>query len=289
MSRTIPVEERAIAASLAEAARRAGQDIVSLELLRVGNNYIFADRSTATVFRVSVLPRDSQDVTNENGRLVKLAASGAPILPPCVRAPLELSTGHLATVWPLGVQPDSEPAVTLAPLLATLHQVEPVGGLSVWEGFERGHRRVEIARTGGVPSSLVDEVAGRLERLQAEFPEWSTDHVVHGDPHAGNVVKVDNRHLLIDLDDLALGCPEIDLAPMQTSYSRFDGVPGSWESFLGSYGRAIDRELLDWFVQLRQLTMVAWLFTLWDLRSESRAEAMHRVSTLDTAAVWNPL
>jgi aminoglycoside phosphotransferase (APT) family kinase protein len=103
-----------------------------------------------------------------------------------------------------------------------------------------------------------------------------------------------DRHALIDLDDLALGCPEIDLAPAATSYQRFSGVAGSWSEFRSAYetspgAEPIDEELLTWFVKLRQLTMLSWLFTLWDLRPETRNELTHRMTTLDKVAIWNPL
>ncbi len=200
-----------------------------------------------------------------------------------------MADGHLATVWPLGDPPGNDPAESLAPILAALHDVAPVDGLPRWAGFERGHYRTALARAGNVPSELVDEVTARLAQLESDFPSWSTDRVVHGDPHLGNLVTIDGRHLLIDLDDVALGCPEIDLAPMRTSYARFENIPGDWDRYLEAYNRPIDPDLLGSFVELRQLTMVAWLFTLWEHRPESRNEAIHRVATLDQRATWNPL
>lgn len=281
--------DAAIARALRAAASQAGYQVSTLELLRIGNNRIYADRQNHLIYRVPVLRREAEDLVAENDRLLALDVAGAPILPPLQRSTLALSTGDLATVWPLGGEAEANPATALAPALASLHQVEPVDGLVIWEGFERGHRRVELARTTGVPNDLVDEISGRLTTLESGIPPWSTETVVHGDPHTGNLVKADGKHLLIDLDDLARGCPEIDLAPMRTGYTRFTQLTGSWDEFVAAYGRPYDADMLDWFVKVRQVSMIAWLFTLWDLRPESQAEAVHRVSTLDTAAVWNPL
>ncbi len=278
-----------LVAPLRAAALSAGYTVNTLELLRVGNNYIFADRENGHVFRVPVRDIALDYLVQENTRLLSLAAGGAPILPPRQRDPIALSTGELATVWPLAEASDREPALALAPTLSKLHDVDPVAGLPTWEGFPRARRRLDGAGAGGVPSELVDEISGRLDRLEAEFPDWSTDTVVHGDAHTGNLMKLGSDHVLIDLDDLALGCPEIDLAPIRTSYSRFDRLSGTWSEFLEAYGQRVDLDLLDWFVRLRQLTMTAWLFTLWDLRKESQAEARYWVSTLDKAAIWNPL
>ncbi|MEM9892957.1 MAG: phosphotransferase [Actinomycetota bacterium] len=278
-----------IADALSTAAQSAGYPTTHVEQLRTGNNYIYADRSNGLIYRVPVLERQADNLAQENGLLLDLASAGAPIVAPSQQDPLRLSTGDLATVWPLGGQPDPNPAVSLAPTLASLHDVPPVDGLRRWDGFERGHRRVELARATGVPSELVDEVSQRLSTLEAQIPDWTADKVVHGDPHTGNLVKIDGQHLLIDLDDIATGSPEIDLAVLRTAYTRFDVIPGSWDQFLAAYGRPATRDTIDWFARVRQVSMVAWLFTLWDLRPESQQEAIHRVSTLDTAAVWNPL
>lgn len=283
------VADLKIEEALIKAATEHKIAVSNLELLRVGNNYVYADRATETVYRVSVRDRDTGELLRENQVLANLAAAGAPILGPSQAEPLLLSTGHTATVWPLGGTPESDPAESLAPVLASLHATPPVDGMCTWAGFERGHYRINVARSGGVPVAMVDEVDQRLQDLERIFPGWSKETVVHGDPHTGNLVRRNGTHLLIDLDDLALGCPEIDLAPLYTSYRRFDGIPGTWTDYLAAYGQPIDTDLLDWFSQLRLLTMIAWLFTLWDLRPESQAELTHRINTLDKAAKWNAL
>lgn len=282
-------EESVVQRALHDGLTAGGYDVDSLELIRVANNYIYADRTNGNIYRIPVTDRPAGDLTEENRRLSQLAAIGAPILPPSQNRPVELSTGQLATIWPLGGDPDPDPLVSLAPTLRTLHQVEPVNGLPIWEGFERFHRRIEVARSIGVPEPLVDEIDGRLRVLFDSFPAWSTSTVVHGDPHRGNLVKTTDGHLLIDLDDLAVGCAEIDLATVRNGYLRFDGVPGTWASFLEQYGLPLDLDLLSHFVKLRDLTMIAWLFSLWNLRPESQAEAIHRVSTIDQVTVWNAL
>lgn len=282
-------DEREIRRLLIEAARGAGHQIADLELLRIGNNYVYAERSHRLVLRVSLRQRNPDYLRDENTRIRRLTDLGAPLLGPLEIEPLTLPTGHLATIWPLGDKPEPRPAISLAPPLAKLHEVPPLPDLPTWAGFERGRYRLGLAREAHVPAALVDEVEAHLDYLQARFPAWSTATVVHGDPHTGNLVRLDGEHLLIDLDDLAVGCPEIDLAPLRCSYRRFDGIPGGWDRYLAAYDHAIDLDLLDWFVQLRQLTMVAWLFTLWNYRPESQAEAIHRVKTLNKVAKWNPL
>ncbi|MEM7341609.1 MAG: phosphotransferase [Actinomycetota bacterium] len=282
-------DETTVRSSVIAAATAAGYEVTELELLRVGNNYVFADQDQANVYRVPIRPVEASLLRAENERMITLAAKGAPILAPRQGDPLHLEGGQLVTVWPLGESPQSDPSESLAPVLAQLHEVATIEGLPVWAGFGRGSYRIGVARTSGVPTDMVDEVAGRLDELEQTFPAWPKDILVHGDPHLGNLVRVGTQYLLIDLDDLAIGCREVDLAPMYTAYHRLPNVAGSWEAFYGAYGHDVDLDLLQIFVQLRQLTMVAWLFTLWDHRPESRQEAIHRVATLDEPAQWNPL
>jgi hypothetical protein len=82
---------------------------------------------------------------------------------------------------------------------------------------------------------------------------------------------------------------EIDLAPICTSYRRFSTLPGSWNAYAQAYQRPYDPDLVEWFAALREITMIAWLFTLWDLRPQSHSEIALRIRKLDEPAEWNPL
>lgn len=67
--------------------------------------------------------------------------------------------------------------------------------------------------------SLVAERAPELTELMRMFDSLAAAHrpspselvITHGEPHAGNVMSVDGRLVLIDWDTLALGPPERDL------------------------------------------------------------------------------
>lgn len=266
-----------------------GFDTPALDLLRIGNNYVYADTANQLAIRVSIAPAEALALLAFNEKLVQLAQAGAPIVAPSQVEPIELATGHLATLWPLGRPPEPDPAVSLAPTLSTLHQVDHRVSLPTSSGFGRARRRLAAARDLGVPASMIDELGERLDKLGTQFPTWAATRLVHGDAHTGNIVRLDGRHLLVDLDDLALGCPEIDLAPARISYRRFNVMAGDWPSFLAAYGSPVDLDLVDWFGRLRQLTMMSWLFTLWNERQESRSEIYHRMATLDTEDTWHPL
>ena len=63
--------------------------------------------------------------------------------------------------------------------------------------------------------------------------------ITHGEPHPGNVMRVDPRRMLIDWDTVGLGPPERDLWM----------VAGEEEArrYAGLTGRAVDPGLLEWY------------------------------------------
>jgi spectinomycin phosphotransferase len=78
-----------------------------------------------------------------------------------------------------------------------------------WEGgpFAEAARAL-IARH---VSALAELVRG-FDRLVVATSRTRSDHVItHGEPHAGNVMSVDGRLVLIDWDTVALGPPERDM------------------------------------------------------------------------------
>ena len=61
-------------------------------------------------------------------------------------------------------------------------------------------------------ASALTEVVGGFDRLVAATRQTrSVPVITHGEPHAGNVMSVDGRLVLIDWDTTALGAPERDL------------------------------------------------------------------------------
>jgi hypothetical protein len=136
-----PVEIE-VRGALASAIRAAGLPLGSLRLIRIGNNYVYEDHQTETVYRVTVNPADPSALAIKNERLISLAASGSPIVPPLAAQPMQLPEGRLATAWSLGGAPKPNPVEALAPTLAALHQSVPPSGLSPWSGFDRARRRL---------------------------------------------------------------------------------------------------------------------------------------------------
>lgn len=71
----------------------------------------------------------------------------------------------------------------------------------------------EPARQALAPHAFdVVELLALADRLSAVVERHSTNWVVtHGEPHAGNVMRTDESHVLVDWDTVALAPPERDL------------------------------------------------------------------------------
>lgn len=106
--------------------------------------------------------------------------------------------------------------------------------------------------------------------------------ILHGDAHADNLMQYQGQPVVIALDDLATGVPEIDLAAAYTAHVRFQADPARWDTFKADYGDA-DWELVTRLRKLREATMVLWLATI----KGAEAELEHRLSTFDTDQAWH--
>jgi spectinomycin phosphotransferase len=88
---------------------------------------------------------------------------------------------------------------------------------------------------------LVADRATDIARLVAAFdrlagataPARADPVITHGEPHPGNVMRVDGRVVLIDWDTVALAAPERDLALVV-------GGPAAVDRYQEAAGRAID-------------------------------------------------
>jgi spectinomycin phosphotransferase len=87
----------------------------------------------------------------------------------------------------------------------------------------------------------VAELLALADRLAVDVAPPSTWVVTHGEPHAGNVIRTEERHVLVDWDTVALAPPERDLWML---------VGDSGEEATGyseATGRELDDVALDFF------------------------------------------
>jgi spectinomycin phosphotransferase len=109
-----------------------------------------------------------------------------------------------------------------------------------WLGgpFSEPARQAIAARRSNVAAMLA-----AADRLALEVTERSTTWVVtHGEPHAGNVMRTDEGHVLIDWDTVALGPPERDLWMVAT-----DAASEEATVYTDATGNRLDETVLDFF------------------------------------------
>jgi spectinomycin phosphotransferase len=108
-----------------------------------------------------------------------------------------------------------------------------------WTGgpFAERARRALAARAGDIGGWLAD-----LDRLAAQVAASEASRVVtHGEPHAGNIMRVGDRFLLIDWDTVALAPPERDLWMLD------DGTASALAAYTDATGRTADTMALTYY------------------------------------------
>lgn len=125
---------------------------------------------------------------------------------------------------------DPAERTAIVEMLADLHRTTPTAGarriglaLPGRPGLESALRELNEPWSGGPFSeparqalkrhaSYMAELLALFDRLLAAVASRNTNWVVtHGEPHAGNVMRTGESHVLIDWDTLALAPPERDL------------------------------------------------------------------------------
>ena len=187
--------------------------------------------------------------------------------------------------FPFGPYPDEVLRGQVIDMIAALHRsTAAVRGLAPVHvpGFTgRGGLDAFLADPGrpwgGGPFSagahrLLADRAADLARLVVAFdrlasataPARANPVITHGEPHPGNVMRVDGRLVLIDWDTVALAAPERDLALVS-------GGPADVDRYQEATGRGIDPAVITLY-RLR-----------WYLDDLSSAVGMFRSPHHDTA------
>ncbi|RZT89060.1 Ser/Thr protein kinase RdoA (MazF antagonist) [Pseudonocardia sediminis] len=142
-----------------------------------------------------------------------------------------------------------------------------------------------------VLTEMLDEIAAQLPRL--DFPHAPT--VIHGDAHVQNLmVPADGKPILIDLENVAIGHPEWDLAVTATEWQ----VAGFWtdeqyQEFVEGYG-GFDVTSWSGFEVLRRaqaIKMTTWLMQNVNESQEIRDEYELRMRTIrdgEPLRCWTP-
>jgi hypothetical protein len=280
-------DPEAILAMVAEALPGVSRE--RLAIVRVGTHVVVRSSQPDLILRVDCPALHPESVESWNRLLTDMARSGAPIVPPLQAAVLDLGTECAATLWPLADTRAQD--VRIGVLIRNLHDSEVPVGLPQWD-FESARvkilDRLAMARDF-IPADVDETLESRVNQVFSDLPEFREYVLTHGDAHAGNIVRLHERPVFVDLDDLSLAPRELDLAPSVVTGARFKG--NDWaQQVLDDYGRGqLDEYVLRWFASLREVTMNSWLATLWRERPDARSELLHRIATWEGGGQWHPM
>ncbi|WP_250035151.1 phosphotransferase enzyme family protein [Paractinoplanes maris] len=217
---------------VAEVCAALGIDGGDARLVQHAANALYRLPGAGVMLRLSSTPADHLvRVARE------LAVAGVPVaeLVPDVPQPVTAG-GWWATAWVLHpALPGRLPATELAGPLAALHAVRVPEALPAWD--LAGAIRAFLQP---VPHDLVGRLLERCDEIERELAtvRWTLPYgTVHGDAHPGNLLRTaDGRVLLGDLDTVAWGPREVDLAPAAHGVVRFGRDRGAYDALAERYG-----------------------------------------------------
>lgn len=275
--------------ALAEALQNYGFDCSNLQLLRMGTRDVYECASASLIVRVHNAETDPERIQRWNVLLERLEEQGALIVPPLRSEALRVGPDRWATLWPLGTRPVA-PSAGLGAAVRSVHECSRLTGLPQWDPFPKIRQRLDFVNGLSVPTELSQTIAREAQRLDEERPNAARGTVIHGDAHAGNLVQLEEKARLIDLDDMSWGPPEVDLAPSVVASKRFSLSERDLEEFLQTAEpEMIDEPTLNWCCRVREMTMISWLATLWSKRPETRPELEWRLKTWRGSERWTPV
>lgn len=192
--------------------RRAGFNVDDPLLLQETNNVVVWLRPSPVVAKVGRWPHSEERLRREHAVAAALARRGGPVVPPLGAPALDSETGFLVTLWER-VEHDAQPPASdeLAQSLRQLH-----AALAGYDGPIPSFRdSIGLAR--GALVQLETDVRSTLEsafdQLAAELDGCSyREQLLHGEPHASNLLRTPAGLRWIDLEGICRGPLEWDLA-----------------------------------------------------------------------------
>jgi aminoglycoside phosphotransferase (APT) family kinase protein len=278
---------------LRAACRLAGVDATRAEFIKYTVNAVYRLPAAGVVVRLADDAGAVERARGVVGTARWLAAHGAPAVRLLEGIPQPVTNGLCAaTFWmELGDHGASREADLAVPLRA-LHRL-PVGGpLRRWSPFESAARR--LAAADGLAAAdrrwLGEQWAAAECAYRTAAASLRTG-VVHGDAHAGNLLRDGNGgFVLCDLDSTGIGPLDWDLVPAAVAAIRF-GRPPLHVGLAAAYGRDVTAgRVWPLLRRIRELVMVTSVVPDLRHRPAVAAEHAHRIRTLragDAGARWH--
>jgi Phosphotransferase enzyme family len=285
-------------------------------LVRYTMNAVYRLDTEGVVVRMTTGPK-AQRRTEQVARVAsEFAARDLPTvrLSPGVRQPVH-AAGWWATIWTLLPQPSGHrfAPVDLAVPLRAIHRT---GGLETdlptWDIVGKSRQRVAQLETldraelhyleqwaanqvGLQLDKITDWLRRRCDELAAALSvvNWALPwSVIHGDAHAGNLLRgADHGVVICDLDSVAYGPPEWDLTPAAHGTLRFGDDSGQSKAFADAYGLDVTSSpAWKTLCQVRELQLLSSVIANLPGRPDVASELANRLRTSlagDRSARWH--
>lgn len=279
---------------LEAACRQLGLNAEGADLLRLGENAIFALTEPAIVVRIARTMDYWDDVIKEVAVARWLGGQHFPAAQVLdLEQPLAVS-GFPVTFWHRIVgRPGKAPDVAhLGTLLRRLHHTPPPADFRLPQPHVLGRveRRIKAAPIPEQDRDLLlaqhDELAGSLDDLPFPLPQAA----IHGDARTGNLMITNDGPFMLDFERFAYGQPEWDLSLMATGYLTAGWLTSElYQSFVEAYGFDITQwSGFDLMQRAHRLRMTTWLMQNVNESPEIAAEYENRMHTIRTGEVLQP-
>lgn len=272
---------------LGQACISVGLDPGGAILVRLGENAMYQLRDKSVMVRIG----RSEEAARKEAHVAQwLASYGFCAVRLADHGDQPVIAGGLpVTFWEF-IDEDAQPVTSadLGRILRQLHALpEPTSfQLPCFSPMPKVEERIRRLPEGFLSSADVEFLRRRHREITAEFADL--DFVlppgpVHGDAHAGNLMRSTNGTInLIDFEDFCHGPREWDVAVEAVRYRALGWVSESdYRSYVEEYGF----DVIDWpgfrtIRAARELNMTIWLTQRLGQTTEIDAEVRQRIADL---------
>jgi aminoglycoside phosphotransferase (APT) family kinase protein len=275
--------QNAIRASC-QIAKEQGLKFDEAVILREQSNLIIHLRPTPVIARVATTTATFRTgdawLAREVAVARHLASVGAPVVSPShlVDPGPHHHNGLVLSFWEFVEElPEPVDPATAGRTLRECHEalIDFNGELSILEPISESQQIFsQLLRQGAFSSADADMLQRINERLNKKLNQLNlqknlTMQPLHGDSNFSNVLNTTRGVLWIDWEDTFLGPVVWDIACLIASSRVFGTDTDKASAAIVGYGKTIDNELLDLFVEIRTFQTVLWNYIIGQKYPES--------------------
>ena len=273
--------------ALVEACRAVSLDSSNAERLRYGENAIYYLPREHKVARIG---RSMDAATKEVHVASWLASHQFPAATIAIESANEPLVARSLPVTFWNYITESGPAISAAELGRVLRDLHAIPSptdfrLPPFSPMPKVESRLAQLALSDFPEPQLAILRERFAELSNGYSDLSFElplGPIHGDAHAGNLMRSGGRIVLIDLEDFCFGPREWDVAVFAVRYQAFGWESqAEYERYVAAYGY----DPIQWsgfavMRAIRELNMTTWLAQRFDESPDVAAEVLKRVADL---------